>query len=96
LTAAAVRLGEFGSADLAEAADANLETARAFVRRRKESGMLVEVLSPERTTDEVSKGTGRPRFRYRLADVERARAEVYLERVSGSLAELTGRVSSRA
>lgn len=91
LTAAALRLGEFTVRQLAEAAQANYETARDFVARRRESSVLVPVDEIQVTAldhGEESSAPGRPAGRFKVSENQRSITEKRIKAIRGSLANV--------
>jgi hypothetical protein len=91
LTAAALRLGQFTVRELSDAALANYETARDFVARRRESGVLVPIDEAQVASfenDEENSAPGRPPQRYTISDNQRSRTEERLKAIRGSLANV--------
>lgn len=107
LTAAALRLGEFSIRELSEAASANYETARDFVARRRNAGILVPA-DEEITVEAIRSGdtstVGRPPIRFGISESRRHAAEEQLKAIRSGLADVSlskllpraGRASSEA
>jgi hypothetical protein len=93
LTAAALRLGEFTVRELSEVAQATYETARDFVARRRESGVLVPVDETRATSfddSEEESTAGRPPRRYKISENQRSATEKRIRAIRGSLANVAG------